>query len=280
MYKQRKKGREGRLTADRIALLDGVDFDWGCDRSFILPVGGGTAGFRDDENINSYDRLSSVAAVEGGRVKSQQVHSGSKFDVNIPVHYNDLYPSSAIDEVSCGRECIEDGKEANDPPADKSKESNSDETGADTLTEQNKLHHQFIVALERYGPMSGSEEGTLAWHAMAASLNWSVNDVKVYAYSYFKALTVRKDQCDGAKSCAQEKKTASQVEASHASSWASDELVLLDSLVLEHCNSINGAGQINGNNSFINSALIWQKIAANLPGRTPQDCHRTWISRN
>ena len=59
------------------------------------------------------------------------------------------------------------------------KQTSSAAEAEDTIS---KRHKDFINALERYG------SSDRAWDKISYHLKWTVKDVKVYAYSYFKSL--------------------------------------------------------------------------------------------
>ena len=61
-------------------------------------------------------------------------------------------------------------------------ESSEEEDDNPTDKQPKITHTKFISALERHG---SSER---AFHKIAEELDWSIEDTKVYAYSYFKAL--------------------------------------------------------------------------------------------
>lgn len=240
-------------------------------------------------------------------------------------------------------------------------EKNNDST--ETLDEK---HNKFVAALEKHG------YSAQAWHAMAFELGWSVEDVKVYAYSYFKSLvrargakihnrlpvgndrssvqsenenkkaplsppkasttameaaTITKEAIITNKTTITKMstptKTASTAKVSSranaetikadviitsaskaatptteadtiissatkaakikggtnvSSVWPFDELVLLDSLMVKHCQDVSclGLTQERGgaesSNRFVRQRTVWEKIAARIPGKTARAC--------
>ena len=60
-----------------------------------------------------------------------------------------------------------------------------DENGIIPIEKNDKRaeeHNRFVAAFEKHG------SSIQAWPAMASELGWMVEGVKVYAYSYFRAL--------------------------------------------------------------------------------------------
>mmetsp|Transcript_26423 Transcript_26423/g.63409 ORF Transcript_26423/g.63409 Transcript_26423/m.63409 type:complete len:254 (-) Transcript_26423:304-1065(-) len=118
---------------------------------------------------------------------------------------------------------------------DKQDEANDKKIQAD----KKNMHDKFISALENHG------SSTWAWDAMASELKWMVEDVKVYAYSYFKALT--KERKIGNKNASvreadESRKRKNFPEANgtdQSSSWSFDELLLLDSLMIKYCKDLD-----------------------------------------
>ena len=144
-------------------------------------------------------------------------------------------------------------------------------------------HLKFTSALERHGSSPG------AWKDMASELNSTERDVKVYAYSYFKALVQDKDeksraglllmngyQSRGGRNSAINDDTA----------WSFQELVLLDSLLLKFCTDLTCLSEIDGDcntdqrcPSLLRQTTVWEKIASQLPGKTARECKKEGISR-
>lgn len=129
-------------------------------------------------------------------------------------------------------------------------------------------HSKFVASLERHGSSAG-----LAWHSMAEDLKWTVDEVKLYAYSYFKALI--------ADRTAENHETASP---DPDPSWSFHELVLLDSLMLKYSknfidakrmNSVHGAPDKENNDvDYIEPNSVWERIASYIPDKTPVECKK------
>jgi hypothetical protein len=259
-YKQRERGKIGRLTAKRIALLDSINFDWGVERSLIRPIDGSDPDGADEADEDA-DDTSSVGSTAGAvPTVERQVKldngPGAQFKVGIPVYYKEC---SASDTRGL-RELR--GDEIGNKSANDSKLMMEGESAKEERPDQ---HKQFIAALEKYGSNAGSESGTLAWHAMAEELQWPVEDIKVYAWSYFKALTEGRIQPWDS--------TTGPIKYANKSSWTCEELVLLDSLMLKYSRCLaDGDDSSKGGSHLIRNSYDWEKIAANLPGKTCQDC--------
>jgi hypothetical protein len=103
-------------------------------------------------------------------------------------------------------------------------------------------------------------------------LKWTIEDVKVYAYSYFKALS------EGTMQQIQ----ATNSSAEKGSAWSTDEKLLLDSLMLKHCTDastvdkkLNGGAKLSEDRH----ASTWERVAASLSGRTAKECQEMGMLR-
>ena len=295
VYKQKQRGKMGRLTSRRISLLNSIDFDWGCSRTSIKAVDASgsdqlnnssrqhleTTGAAAGVSVARSSSVDSIAIESSGSQKTSRDPSKEMFKIRIPAYYKDIYPESALEQA------VTDANAEDLPnlPADMNEKNienvssgNNEyyssngvsDTISSTKEKRAAQHKQFISVLERYGSNQGSKDGTLAWHAMAAELKWPIEDVKVYAYSYFKFLV--EGELDHSKQTQLSKKDKVEAIVTN-SSWTCDELVLLDSLVLKYC-SANDLKKKYEDGSF-----AWKKVAASLPGKTPQDCHQMCVSR-
>lgn len=266
VHKQRERRRLGRMSSRRIELLDRIDFDWGHAESSIRHVDSNDLRISDadaSEHATLSARPYSAPPVEMQMKRKKSTPPLLK--VNIPAYYKDVDPkyNGADDE-----------KNETDGGDDEKCTESAHATNPNSIEDRTKNHKEFIAALERYGSKSGSEDGTLAWHAMASALKWPMKDVKVHAYSYFKALTEGTIQSNNSRRNEVNKQAAIEMKASHTISWTSHELVLLDTLMLKYCSSWNM--NIRETPESISS---WEKVAANFPGKTPDDCYQMGLSR-
>jgi hypothetical protein len=167
--------------------------------------------------------------------------------------------------------------ESNSPPEKADAQSRWDKCGK--LFEKSHLsqghpksewHREFTAALERHGSSSG------AWKDMASELNCTVRDVKVYAYSYFKALVLDRDEKNGYQSLG---------ESATDDKWSFQELVLLDSLLVKFCTDLTCLDDIEGYGNdqecprLLQQSTVWEKIASLLPGKTARDCKKDGTNR-
>lgn len=125
-------------------------------------------------------------------------------------------------------------------------------------------HKKFITSLEKHGSAAGSEHGTLAWHAMAIDLDWSVEEVKIYAYNYFKILAKATDST-GMKPPSS---------SSSSSSWSFEEKVVFDSLMLKYAKDLKRSCGDQCNTNYFSQPTVWEKIAASLPGKSAHECRK------
>ena len=251
-----------------------------------------------------------------------------RFDVDIPNHYNNTVDPATqrrqLNDVNgindqdstAGSEVAADtikssydshNNEENKPQTQKGEDDTKEKEDAE---KQTKMHNDFISALEKYGT---SAEG--AWKSMAFDLNWTEEEVKVYAYSYFKSLVqdrkatlydkrlVKNDE-GGRKDYEkdQKKKKKKKVDKGNdkdkTSSWSFHELVLLDSLMVKYCTDLNCLDVKKNNNSnnnnkttaddekkernsayWIRHRTVWEKIASQFPGKSAIACKKEGFAR-
>ena len=167
-------------------------------------------------------------------------------------------------------------------------------------------HEEFIQALEKHTTtMTGNE-----WHLIATELEWTIQDVKTYAFCYFHQIaqhtqtsnfyrpaTASRDQfrmgnfdSDGGKV------VIDQVDGCLDADWTYEECVLFDNLLLRHIddggNGIGiGIGNGNGNGNAPNAVIVidndaedteekphkeidgrWRKIASMMPNKSARAC--------
>ena len=141
-------------------------------------------------------------------------------------------------------------------------ESSEEEDDNPKEKQPKSTHTKFISALERHG---SSER---AFHKIAEELDWSIEDTKVYAYSYFKAL-IRERKIKiykgvGSSINAQNKETTASTASADTDNWSFHEHILLDALMVKHCKDSSCLKEGNSE--------TWERIAYQLPGRTAQQC--------
>ena len=281
---------------------------------------------------------SSMSRGDGGDGTSATQHQNQnnkircttfRFDVDIPNHYNNTVDPATqrqqLNDVNGIND--QDSTDGSEVAADTIKSSydshNNEENrpltqkGEDDTKEiedaekQTKMHNDFISALEKYGT---SAEG--AWKSMASDLNWTEEEVKVYAYSYFKSLVqdrksklydklfIKNDEA-GQKDYENDRKKKKKRKADKrgndkdkATSWSFHELVLLDSLMVKYCTDLNCLDVKNNNNSnkiaaaddaddegssssayWIRQRTVWEKIASQFPGKSAIQCKKVGFAR-
>ena len=158
---------------------------------------------------------------------------------------------------------------------------------------KSKRHKDFINALERYG------SSDRAWDKISYQLKWTVKDVKVYAYSYFKSLikertaniyermdlSIIANDAQGMKrkNNSISDKTTTDEDTTEDSEWSFHELILLDSLMVKYCKNISCLEVNNEQNSNLMTEErnngTWEKIASQLPGRAAHTCKKEGIKR-
>ena len=132
-------------------------------------------------------------------------------------------------------------------------------------------HREFTTALERHGSSPG------AWKDMASVLNCTVRYVKVYVYSYFKALVLDRDE--------KIRNDMLDKNGHQSNKWSFQELVLLDSLLVKFCTDLTclddakGYGDDQECTRLLQQTTVWEKIASQLPGKTARDCKKEGTSR-
>jgi hypothetical protein len=143
-------------------------------------------------------------------------------------------------------------------------------------------HMDFISALERCHVLSQP------WKVMASELNSTERDVKVYAYSYFKALIQNKNEKTRVvrleRNGHQSRGGGSAI--NDDTTWSFQELVLLDTLLVKFCPDLACLIDIEGDGitdhkcpSLLRQSTVWDKIASQLPGKTARDCKKEGTSR-
>lgn len=242
-------------------------------------------------------------------VPSQNGCSALHFEVEIPNYYNDTRDSIA--QTSDNGSWIVDLNKTNPSAGDRGsgvtnstkaashpeskalpqsgvqeKPNKQDETTIDKKihTDEKNLHDKFISALEK------SDRRAWAWDAMASELNWTVEDVKVYAYSYFKALTKEKKFGNNdapVRNGDGNRKNTNPPEADgtdQPSSWSFDELLLLDSLMVKYCKDLNCLDveeprKKDEDSYWIGRRTVWEKVASQFPGKNALACKKEGLAR-
>jgi hypothetical protein len=262
-----QQGKPHHLSDSKIARLNTINFEWAV-RSQRPPKRKNKRGQTSGSTSATSCAIDASTTARRNRSDNTQP-SEFHFNVEIPDFYNDL-------TYSGGGGCAEEdagSTNSDDSDAKEDTTMKGDEVANVSTAEQRiETHSKFIFALEKYGGAAGSEQGTLSWHAMAAHLKWTIEDVKVYAYSYFKALS------EGTMQQIQ----ATNSSAEKGSAWSTDEKLLLDSLMLKHCTDastvdkkLNGGAKLSEDQHASN----WERVAASLSGRTAKECQEMGMLR-
>ncbi|KAL7479216.1 hypothetical protein ACHAW6_004958 [Cyclotella cf. meneghiniana] len=295
VYKQRCRAKNNRLSSRRIALLNALNFDWGFPLSSIKPMRASVVP-RPDASVSGHEHdtadkhdsdVRPDAKVNG---RASRGRLDFRFNVKIPSYYKEISEATkisysfneAIREEGIGE--TKGGEHRKAENFDCIGKTPNDTTAPNLHAQRTTQHNVFISALEKYGSNAGSEESTAAWHAMATALKWSLKDVKVYAYSYFKSLTEGNLEAGGSENI-DVKGTAAGAVGGIQSSWTRDELVLLDSLMLKYCKcrndfkNVHGDRNSSGSSYLIRTPSAWENIAARLPRKTSKECYEMGTSR-
>lgn len=157
--------------------------------------------------------------------------------------------------------------------------------------QQRSQHTSFVESLERHA--SGNSNGGVSravWASMATDLDWTVEQVQIYAYRYMMALNNNDDNREDSQHRPQEKGDSGDVimndganersinsgnnendvtSASPDTEWTLEEDILLDSLLavyLPRENNRSTSSALSNNDGI----LDWEEqIASRLPRRTP-----------
>lgn len=183
--------------------------------------------------------------------------------------------TSKIDDVEIG------GLPSEHSPTEQSSEKagthpnvSSNQSNQDNSNNQSTKHNNFITALEKHGSSVG------AWESIAFDLNWTIEEVQVYAYSYFKSI-VRYGNT---------KKKSNSTQQDNAS-WSFQDYILLDSLMLKYCTDLSclknnahvkqkkDSKMSNNKDDDAKQSTVWDKIACQLPGKTADMCRKVGTLR-
>jgi hypothetical protein len=166
--------------------------------------------------------------------------------------------------------------ESTDAAASVAEEQTSHQRTQQMLHGLSQQHEQFVAALERHGGRSlpGQEGGDTEWDRIAWDLEWTREEVKVYAYSYMMALRSHRDSDVGTDNIANAGASANgtaSVSMDHVpvpvhgvlpDDWTLEERVLFDTLLARYLPQ--HAVDPEGNSSF-----EWEEqVAAMLPTRS------------
>ena len=254
---------------------------------------GGTTGGRKRKRPKSKSQKKSKQQLKANQSKSS---SEFQFDVDIPDYYQypsrrsttaeqkrDDTPAQAKKEYdAAGGKSPEEIKVDTQVNKDKDvatidKQDKQTSSEAEAEDPKSKRHKDFINALERYG------SSDRAWDKISYHLKWTVKDVKVYAYSYFKSLI--KDRtaniyekmdlsiianAQGLNNSTSNKATTD--DDTTEDEWTFHEIILLDTLMVKYCKNISCLAEEMNNGT-------WQKIASQLPGRSAHTCKKEGIKR-
>jgi hypothetical protein len=113
---------------------------------------------------------------------------------------------------------------------------------------------KFILALEMHASEISGDE----WHLMASAMNWTVEQVKTFAFWYLNQLTSDGDRYRD--------RTNQPLEpADEQSSWTYEESVLFDNLLLRFPLE-----------NHENSELRWKKISSMIPNKDAVACKQRY----
>lgn len=194
-------------------------------------------------------------------------------DITIPDYYkNNTTASSPQKQIEHSPdEWIEEGVLKSETQhsffeKDAKVESSEEEDDTPTDKQPKTMHAEFISALEKHG---SSER---AFHKIAEEMDWTVEDTKVYAYSYFKALTrERSSKIYKGIECSTNKEEKETILTDITDNWSFHEHILLDALMVKHCKDSSCLEE--------GSLETWDRIAYKLPGRTAQQCRTEAMRR-
>ncbi len=143
---------------------------------------------------------------------------------------------------------------------------------------KSEWYREFTAALERHGSSPG------AWKDMASELKCTERNVKVYAYSYFKALVMDRDE-KISNDMLDKNGCQTWGDSATGDKWSFQELVLLDSLLVKFCTDLTCLDDVEGDDDdqecpcLLKQTTVWEKIASQLPGKTARDCKKEGTNR-
>uniref|UniRef100_A0A7S2UNS2 Uncharacterized protein n=1 Tax=Attheya septentrionalis TaxID=420275 RepID=A0A7S2UNS2_9STRA len=141
-------------------------------------------------------------------------------------------------------------------------------------------HEQFVAALERHGGrfLPGQEGGYTEWDRIAWDLEWTREEVKVYAYSYMMALRSHRDSDTDTDNLANVgaagNGTASvsmdrvPVHGVLPDDWTLEERVLFDTLLARYL----PANAVETRENPLDGSYEWEEqVAAMIPTRSTME---------
>jgi hypothetical protein len=143
---------------------------------------------------------------------------------------------------------------------------------------KSEWYREFTAALERHGSSPG------AWKDMASELKCTERNVKVYAYSYFKALVMDRDE-KISNDMLDKNGCQTWGDSATGDKWSFQELVLLDSLLVKFFTDLTCLDDVEGDGDdqecpcLLKQTSVWEKIASQLPGKTARDCKKEGTNR-
>lgn len=170
-------------------------------------------------------------------------------------------------------------------------------TNTSKQQQQQQEHQNFISALEKYAAeMTGDE-----WHLMASELNWTTEQVKLYALQYLHELSnelhgcrrpfassfiVRKgdeeEQQGGdddheavqEELLQQERQQQEEQQPQTETLWSLEEMILFDNLLVKYPNENKEQVQEQENEDTRRQPYYsrWDKIASMIPNKSAQHC--------
>mmetsp|Transcript_24226 Transcript_24226/g.52256 ORF Transcript_24226/g.52256 Transcript_24226/m.52256 type:complete len:293 (+) Transcript_24226:187-1065(+) len=243
--------------------------------------------FRFDVEIPNYYNVSSettnISAVEQTVDHVTEEGSHSTGDSGNEVHDSTKNASQTTVKDAAGDE--RESKEDHQPKVPLSTSEHGHDMATPEKDPKPKMHNQFIAALEKHGSSAG------AWHAIASEMKWKIDDVKVYAYSYFKALVRDRNMKNhdglienGGQKETSNSKMSSTSDGKNQQSWSFHELVLLDSLMVKYCKDLScldvkQRSEHDESSCLIRQRSVWEKVASQFPGKTAHACKKEGIAR-
>mmetsp|Transcript_16706 Transcript_16706/g.31651 ORF Transcript_16706/g.31651 Transcript_16706/m.31651 type:complete len:197 (-) Transcript_16706:760-1350(-) len=162
--------------------------------------------------------------------------------------------------------------------------------------QQQQEHQNFISALEKHAAeMTGDE-----WHLMASELNWTTEQVKLYALQYLHELSNELHGCrrpfdssfirqgdeeeqEGGDDdhevvqeefLQQERQQQEEQQPQTETVWSLEEMILFDILLVKYPNENEEQVQEQENEDARRQPYYsrWDKIASMIPNKSAQDC--------
>ena len=149
-------------------------------------------------------------------------------------------------------------------------------------SEEDTKRQNFIAALEKHG------SSPRTWDNIASELKWTKDDVKIYAYSYFKELVDDRNRNIGHNLIENgDISNNSETTTDRRTTWSLQESILLDTLMFKYHDDISKLGSKDESNVVEEAShcliqqptTVWQKISSNLPGKNAHEIEDEGIKR-